>query len=213
MKCKLIATVSDPQHLGWKQLQRSLDYFKWDYEPLIEKYEAYGSKMVNAYNYAKQTDCTHLFIVDGYDVFVLGTMEEALSRIREKDVVLFNAEKACWPYEQWSLLYPEANSIWKYLNGGCAFVEVEKFIRMYEENPIEHLDNDQVNLAKIFITKRDRYNLQLDTRCTLFQSIAHAGEGELDVTGQILTNNHHSTRPVIIHGPGKTDMSQIYSML
>lgn len=213
MKVKLIATVSDPQHTGWKHLQRSLDYFGWDYEPLVERYDAYGSKMVNAYNYAKRTDCTHLFIVDGYDVFVLGTMEEALSRIPYKDIIMFNAERACWPYEQWAMLYPEGNSIWQYLNGGVAFVEVEKFIKMYEDHPIDHVDNDQVNLAKIYITEREKYNMTLDYRCKVFQSISHHNGTEFDITGQVFTNKIHDTRPILVHGNGHTDMTQIYNML
>lgn len=215
MKVKLIGHCTDFNHPGYLQLKRSLDFFGWDYQFNNDPYVAYGSKMISAYNYAKKTDATHLFIVDAYDIFMLRTMQQALDRIPDKDCVLFNAEKACWPYAEWEKEYPEAPAQWRFLNGGAAFVEVNRFIRLFEENPIKHADNDQVNLARIFLDKRDQYNMKLDVNCDLFQSIAFEHEDDFVITKHkvIFFNRKTETFPIIIHGNGKTDMSKIYKLI
>lgn len=213
MKVKLIATATDLKHPGYQQLKRSLDMFGWSYEILSGKYKAYGSKMVNAYNYAKTTDCTHLFIVDGYDIVVLGTMQEALSKIGDTDCILFNSEKGCWPYPEWAAKYPLIPSDWKYLNGGACFVKTDLFIKLFEDNPIDHTDNDQVNLAEIYLNKRNQYNMRLDTECEVFQSIAFEHPEDFGYASRRLNNNKTGSMPIIIHGNGKTDMNRIYGLL
>jgi hypothetical protein len=213
MKVKLITLATDKRHPGLKQLKRSLDRFGWDYEFLDGKYVAFGSKMVRAYEYAKQTDCTHLFIVDAYDVFVLGTMAEAVNKIADTGCVLFNSEKAAWPYSEWAVEYPETSSRWKYLNGGAAFVDVKRFIQMFEENPIEHKDNDQVNLARIYLDKRDQYNMKLDTNCEVFQSIAFKADDDFTIEKNRIINNITGSFPTIIHGNGKTKMDWVYKLV
>jgi hypothetical protein len=212
MKVKLITTATNVNHPGFLQLKRSLDHFGWDYDVIGGNYVRYGSKMVNAYNYAKQTDCSHLFIVDAYDVFMLGTMQDALSKIKDDNCILFNAEKGCWPFSDWADRYPETSSDWKYLNGGAAFVSVPLFIEMFESAPILDTDNDQVNLAELFLSKK--FNFKLDNRSEVFQSIAfEAIEDFYYGENGELKNLKTGTKPVIIHGNGGTDMSLIYSLL
>jgi hypothetical protein len=212
-KVKLITTASDTNHPGFLMLKKSLDKFGWDYEVLNTTYTAFGTKMVNAYQYAKQTDCTHLFIVDGYDVVVLGTMEEVLSKIPDKECILFNSEKAAWPYEQWGMLYPSVFSEWKYLNGGACFVEVNRFIKLFEASGITHESNDQVNLARLYITEREKHNMKLDNGCKCFQSYAFISEDDYDYQDGRLLNYKTATTPVIIHGNGKTNMDKVYDLL
>lgn len=216
---KLIATATNLNHGGLKELERSLNIFGWNYEIINGVYQAFGSKMVNAYEYAKATSCSHLFIVDAYDVFMLGNMEQALEGIEELygnlDCIVFNAEKACWPYSNWAKDYPETDSPWKYLNGGAAFVKTDLFIKMFEENPIKHTDNDQVNLARIYLDKRDQYNMKLDTDCKVFQSIAfeHEDDFELLDSNVNFINLVNMTTPIIIHANGRTSLNEIYKLL
>lgn len=214
MKVKLISHCTDFNHPGYLQLKRSLDYFSWDYQFNNDPYVAYGSKMISAYNYAKKTDATHLFIVDAYDIFVLGTMRDALNKIPNHDCIFFNSEKGCWPYSEWEKEYPIVDGPWKYLNGGACFVEVKRFIKLFEENPIKHTDNDQVNLARIYLDKRNSYNMKLDTECHLFQSVAFEHFDDfIYCEGGSLYNNITRTWPIIIHGNGKTNMDKIYKLL
>lgn|GEM_PF-3125713 len=213
MKVNVIGTATNLNHEGFKQFKDSLDRFDWNYDILTDTYKAYGSKMVNAYNYAKQTDCTHLFILDTYDIIVLGTMQQAIDRIDDIDSIIFNAEKGCWPYSDWAEKYPKVKSDWKYLNGGACFVNVDLFIKMFEDYPIKHSDNDQVNLAEIYLKHRDKYNMKLDTNCDLFQSVAFESEDDFEYRHGILINKKTGTQPLIIHGNGKTNMDKVYGLL
>jgi len=213
MKCKLITTVSDPTHPGWLMLKKSLDKFGWDYEICGTEYHAFGSKMVNAYLYAKQTDCTHLFIVDAYDVVVLGTMEEVLSLIPNKYIILFNAERNAWPFEQWAMLYPECETPYRYLNGGMAFVEVSRFIKMFEANPIQHGDNDQVVLAKTYLKEKDYFDMRLDTSCVVFQTLWGTNWDDFEFKDNRIINKETGTMPCLIHGNGLAPLYKIYELL
>lgn len=212
LKVKLITTVSNPNHTGFLMLKKSLEKFGWDWEICGTEYYAFGSKMVNAYNYAKTTDCTHLFIVDAYDVVVLSTMDEALCLL-PKDAIVFNSEKNAWPYEQWAMLYPYCDGPWKYLNGGVAFVEVKRFIDMFEENPILHTDNDQVILAKTFLTAGDRHNMFLDNTCMAFQTLCGLEASDLSFINNRVKNNIFGTEPIFVHGNGLHPMDDFYELL
>lgn len=212
MNCKLITTASDLNHSGFIQLKKSLEKFNWDWELISQNYSAYGSKMLNAYNYAKTSDCTHLFIVDAYDVIVLDSMQNVLHKIEDKKCILFNAEKGCWSRPELAEKYPETISDWKYLNGGCAFVNVEQFIKMFEAHPISDNDNDQDKLTDIFLSKE--FNLKLDNNCEIFQSIAFESDDDFSIAdGNSLFNNKTKTFPSFIHGNGKTDMNWVYELL
>jgi len=213
MKCKLITTVSDPTHTGWLTLKYSLEKFGWDYEICGTEYHQFGSKMVNAYSYAKTTDCTHLFIVDAYDVVVLGTMDEALSKVFNMECILFGSEINAWPYEQWAYLYPESNSRYKYLNGGLAFVCVKEFINMFEDNPITSESNDQVILAKTFLINRREYQMFLDTNCDVFQNLCMTTWNDFDFIDGRIINKETGTNPVFCHFNGKHDGSKIIELL
>lgn len=213
MKCKLITTVSDTSHPGYQMLVKSLEKFEWDWEVCGTEYQAFGSKMVNAYEYAKQTDCTHLFIVDAYDVVVLSNMQEALDKIPDKDIILFNSERNSWPFDQWGVLYPECKSSFKFLNGGMAFVNVKRFIQMFEENPIRHDQNDQVELAKTFLTKGYLYNFKLDTDCEVFQTLCGTNFPEFEFNGGRITNKETGTQPCFVHGNGQAPMAPIYNLI
>lgn len=216
---KLITTITNPHHRGYLQFKRSLDYYEWNYEVIVGNYTAFGSKMINAYEYALKSKDDYLFITDAYDVFMLSTMEEAASKIHNTyntlDLIIFNAEKGCWPYGQWDKLYPEVSTPWKYLNGGAAFVNRLFFIKMFEENPIKHEDNDQVNLAKIYLTARNKYNMHLDTGCNAFQSIAFEEDNDfvLSEADHSLYNKKTDTYPIVIHANGRTDMNKIYKLI
>lgn len=211
--CKLLTMTDDLNHPGLKQFKRSLDEFKWNYEVIKAKYKAFGSKQVAFYNYFKEnTELKYAFITDAHDMFVLGYMNEALNKV-DFDSITFNAEKACWPYADWADSYPQVNTKWKYLNGGAAFVNTKRYIQLFEENPIKHSDNDQVNLARIFLDQKEKYNFKLDTDCTIFQSIAFEHDGDFTYNKGKLINNYTNTVPNIIHGNGKTNMNKIYNLI
>jgi len=210
MKAKLITTASELSKC--EMLERSLQKFDWDYDVLVSEYYGFGTKMVNAYRYARECEETHLFIVDSYDVIVLGGMKEALARIPLGKQV-WNTEKNAWPYEQWSLLYPNKPWDWKYLNGGACFVEVESFCRMMEANPILPTDNDQVILARTFLTEREKWDMHLDYGCQVFQTLCGLQDGDLSIDMGRVKNNRTGSYPLFLHGNGKHPMGEFYKLI
>jgi len=210
---------NDKHNPGLKMLKKGLDKFQWDYEIIQAKYVAFGSKQIAFTEFMKKDkDYTHFFICDAHDIIVLQTQEHIVRKLQgffgdEAPVGLFNAEKAAWPYADWANEYPFATGPWKYLNGGAAFVEKERYLRMMHDFPIKHTDNDQVNLARIFLDKRHDYNMILDTQCSIFQSVGFEAEGDFWTGNGIVKNLFHQTLPGIIHGNGKTIMNKYHQLL
>lgn len=214
MNIRFLTMADNLNHGGLRQLARSLHHFGWDFKVIHAEYQRFGSKQVAFYNYLKNnSEVTHAIIADAYDVFVLGTPEEFKRKLFNADGVVFNAERACWPYAEWAERYPVVPGPWKYLNGGVAFINANTYIKMFEENPITHMDNDQVNLADIYLRKASQYNFDLDTGCEIFQSIAFEDPTDFTYIDGRLVNNYHNTLPLVIHGNGKTSMEHIYKLI
>ena len=211
MKVKAIITANDLNNEGFVQLKRSLDHYGWDYHVITENYIGLGSKWINAYNYAKQSDCTHFFMLDAYDTFVLGTMEDAIFRIPNIDGMFFNAEKNCFPDSEKAYLYAQNNSEWKYVNSGCGFIPKSLLIQLFEQNTINHTDNDQRNLTDIFL--KNKYQFELDYNCELFQTLFLEKEGDFGLLLDTFTNRKTASFPIIIHGNGKSNMDRVYNLL
>lgn len=215
MKVKLITLVSDLGHPGWLQLKRSLDHFGWDYDVINKPYVFFGSKMVYALEYAKQTDCTHLFVVDGYDTFVLDTMGAAVKKMPSLDAVIFNAEKNCWPDSELSEFYPNPGVTWRFLNGGIIFSRTDLLIKLLENCQIEHFDNDQKVFSGWFVAARNDFSMKLDVKCKVFQSVAFAEKSDFCSINGRLVNRKTATTPVIIHANGGVNetMEEVYKLL
>lgn len=212
IKAKFLTMSNNKHHPGLKMLETGLKKFHWTYEVIQAKYVAYGSKQIAFTDYIKKDrGYSHYFLCDAHDIIVLQYMDVIVNKLqnlygKDAPVVLFNAEKGCWPYGDWANEYPYAEGPWKYLNGGAAFVEKHRYLKMMEDHPIQHTDNDQVNLARTFLDHRQQYGMVLDTQCSIFQSVAFEGEGDFWTGNGIVKNLIHQTLPGIIHGNGGTIM-------
>jgi hypothetical protein len=216
---KLITTASDPSHPGWLQFKRSLDHFGWDYHLILHEYTGFNSKIVAFYNYLKDhPEITHFIYADSYDSFALSTQKEVEDKFTNWDGLTYSVEKACWPYEDWAIEYPESPYPHKYVNGGGFMGSVASFIKMYESNPIMTSEaiNDQVWAADIYLRRNDG-SLRLDRECNIFQTIGHSGDGDFAILNfdnqKRILNTFTMTCPCIIHGNGHTPMDWIYDLL
>lgn len=193
----------------------------WDLHVIPGPYKNYMSKAINAYEYAKITDATHLLIVDAYDVIISDSPENLVKKVEKvtgdihiHGTMLFNAEKACWPYPDWADKYPKCDSPWKYLNGGVCFVEVEGFRDMFKYNGTEKEDNDQVYYSHIYLNDHiNGCNMLLDTGCEAFQSVAFADPDDFIIEQGFLVNRKTKTIPSVIHGNGGTDLTPYNKLL
>lgn len=204
MKTILLTTTSDISKCY--QLKRSLDAFGWEYHFIEHEWKGFGDKIIETYNYLKANhDITHFFYSDAWDTFALDTMDRALSRIEDKEIILFSAERACYPHTDKAVLYPENKSPWKYLNGGGWFASSKLFCEMVEANPLTSEDVDQVYFTDRFLSGIGK----LDYNCDVFQTIAFCPDTDFAGTNNTVTG----TSPIFWHGNGHTPMSHIYKLL
>lgn len=209
MKTILLSTTSDISKCY--QLRRSLIYYGWDFHFIQHEWRGFGSKIIETYNYLKaHQDITHFFYSDAWDTFALGSMEEALSKIKDKEIILFSAERACYPHGEKAPLYPENKSPWKYLNGGGWFASSELFCKMVEAAPCEYSTVDQVYFTDRFL--EGTHGIQLDYECSLFQTIAFCPDTDFEYYNRML-NSVTKKRPLLFHGNGHTPMQHLYDLL
>lgn len=209
MNCKFITTASDIPKCA--QLKRSLEYFGWPYHFIEHEWRGFGDKVLKTYEYLKANpDITHFFYSDAWDTFALSTMEEALRKIPNKDIILFSAERACYPHGEKAVLYPETDSPWKYLNGGGWFASSELFCKMVEAVTPHFTDVDQVYFTDRFL--EGTHGIVLDNNCTVFQTIAFCPDSDFDLKAKPI-NTVTKTTPTFWHGNGHTPMPHIYKLL
>ncbi len=216
MHCKLLTTTSDIKKCA--QLKRSLDFFKWDYHFIEHEWRGFGDKILKTYEYLKANpDITHFFYSDAWDTFALGTMDEALSKIPNKEIILQSAERACYPHGEKAVLYPASDSPWKYINGGGWFASSKLWCEMIERCPLDHTTVDQVYFTDRFL--EGTHGMQLDYSCTIFQTIAFCPESDFEIENNndlpftFIHNTVTNSYPILIHGNGHTPMPHIYKLL
>jgi hypothetical protein len=214
-RAKLVTYSNNPTHPGLLQFIKSVDKFKWDYHIVRgTEWHNFGTKHVKILEYVStlSSDYTHVFVVDSHDVCVLGTMNEALSKLSDDDIV-FNAEKACWPDQSQEIRYPPCQYKTRFLNGGVCFARKDVYLDLAKQ--IRSSDDDQRVFTKYYLDKtrfKDKV-ITLDTSCKVFQCYSFVESGEFTFTSDTLINAMTNTRPVIIHGNGRTDMSKVYGLL
>jgi hypothetical protein len=224
VKAKLITFCNDPLYKGLQWLTKSLDKYGWDYKHLHGVWKGFGSKHLELAKYIQKelpSDYTHVFVVDAFDVCVLGTMEEAIKTLGSNDFI-FNAEKNCYPNGSLASRYPSVNSEYKYLNGGMVYAKKELYLDSVKK--LQNEDNDQLFFSHLYVDKTKFSGLEwfgesytseiaLDSGCKVFQCYSFFRESEFEYKDGRLLNVVHGTRPVLIHGNGKTNMDKIYSLL
>jgi len=235
MKIKFITTASDPNNPGWQTLEHSLHKHGWDYQLIVGEWRGYASKLLDLYDYLKSgaEDETDLIMYsDSYDSIMLARPEEVLEKwVNTTDThlileggwieknILWYAERACWPYGEWTHLYPDSPTPYKHLNGGGFIATPQQIINLIEINPVVPSAefNDQAHNAKIFLTKNHIANIQLDYYCEIFQCMAHAGESDFSVVDGRLVNNITGTKPCAAHWNGHSihdeNIKSIYNQL
>jgi hypothetical protein len=218
MKCKLITTASDESKT--MMLQKSLKKHDWDYHVIIHPWRGFGDKILKTYEYLKANpDITHFFYSDSYDTIATYGMEEALSKIPDKDIILMSAERACYPHPDKEKLYPKHDSPFHFVNGGGWFASSLAFQLAVESNPLTVETNDQVWFTDLFLNNPDY--VKLDYNCEVFQTIAFCPDSDFILNYNNLENgvkvDFYNTVtksfPCFIHGNGHTPLDKFYKLL
>ena len=208
MNIKLITTASD--YSKTEMLRKSLAKFGWEYIILTHEWRGFGDKILKTYEYLKEhPEITHFFYSDSYDTIALQTMDYALSQIKDKDIILMSAERACYPHPEKEARYPKHDSPWHFVNGGGWFCNSDIFKMAVETNPLTHETVDQVWFTDLYLNHPEY--VKLDCECKVFQSIAFSPETDFDLYRY--KNNVTKTYPTYWHGNGHTPMTELYKLI
>jgi hypothetical protein len=209
---KLLTVATDISNIHLRDLMVSADRNGFDLEVIVAEWKGFGTKLIQTYNYLiNNPDVTEFVFVDAYDVIVLGTLNEFEEKLQDRSKMLISVEKNCWPNQNLSSLYPQVDSDWKYINSGSYFSPSKLFIEMVESNPPFFIDDDQLWLTNEFLRKQE--DKVLDYSCDIFQSYSFIAEDDFAYNDNRLENLKTSSRPIFIHGNGKTNMDNILDLL
>lgn len=169
-----------------------------------------GQKIRMAHYSATHLSCTHVMLMDAFDVLCLGGEEEILNRFLEFGKPwVGSTENNCWPDSSLAALYPPCSTQWRYLNAGVYISEreylAEALSRWGGDKVPENID-DQLWLTGKYLAEPGV--ITLDTNCHLFQSMLVRKKKErgrwieVDAERTRCKNLVTGTNPLILHFNG-----------
>lgn len=201
---KIIIISDNPNHPGQLTLTDSLRRHGWEYVEIKEPFRGLGYKITELYKYLKQSNLEEFIMLDAFDVYCVAGPEEFKL---QTDKVIISAEKQCYPDPNKSIHF-KSSSRWKYPNSGQIYGKSKHLIELVERYPFPEAENDQ----SWYTDQCAMDNIELDTECIAFQSIAFEQEDDFTLHNNRLTNNITGTTPIFLHGNGKTDMTKFYQL-
>jgi len=144
----------------------------------------------------------YVLFTDAHDIRIIESHEEIMARYFHFGTkIVFAAEKNCWPQKALESQY-RTRGPYKYLNSGGFIGEVGALKVFIDENfqNVSGMTDDQVFYTNLFLKfQTDRTQVQLDTRCTIFQCLHLAME---DIDQESLENTVTGTSPLVWHSNG-----------
>lgn len=216
MNCKLITVFSHPEVEGLHKLIQSAKKFGWahNFVPIQTAWQGFGTKLKTVYEYLlANPHVDYFFFCDAYDVVILSTMEEALSKL-DLDKITFSAEKNCWPDTSLEKYYePIEPGKWNYLNSGLYFAPREKFMALFNYEMPDYATDDQLWASSQYLFNENS-GIVLDRDCKVFQSYSFIADDDFQYTRDgLLYNNKTKQFPTFVHGNGTTDLTKIYELI
>lgn len=200
MNCKLITVCSDAGLV--KPLINSAKKHGWDIRPIFTGWRGFGTKLLETRQYLiGHPEITHFFFCDAYDVIVVGSMEEALSKL-DTSVMACSAERGCWPNGEYEKFYePIFGHGFNYLNSGCYFAPREVFLKLFDSDMPDYATDDQLYLTEHFLFN-EQSGIVLDYGQKVFNSHSFIRDGEYTYeNGRVQILGEQS---VFIHKNGRT---------
>lgn len=169
-------------------------------------WRGFGEKLVTGQRAVRElTQYTHLMLLDAYDVIVMASAEEMLSRFMEfGHPFVCQAELNCWPDREKTDRYPPCETTWRFLNSGLYIAEREYLGALWAKHgPIDPAVYDQRWVTDVFLN--DPGSILLDTKCSLFQSLLGV-QHLLEMVDGKLRNKETGTFPMVAHHHGGADI-------
>jgi len=214
----VITTITDINE-NYIKLVNSAKKNNIDVLPLISyKYIGHGPfkgfimKLLLTYEYVKYLPDDHIVIfVDGYDVIIINNQENIINKYYELTKgkkALFSAEKACWPNTTLSSSYPDASSMYKYLNSGTYISTVKILKKLYIilmkkiyrfHYFFDFRVDDQECFTEIFLKNQNL--IMLDYNAEIFNCL-YDSINDIEFKDNKIYNKATETYPMVFHGNG-----------
>lgn len=216
LKIKYITVLSDENAEGYKRLKKSLDYFKWEFQPIKAEWRGFGTKIIESYKYIKEYCMDYDLVVfgDAYDTVVLAEPEKIINRwegfnliTKETFGMILSAEKAAWPHSQVSYYYDKVEGTpFQYVNSGTWIANPRFFVNMLEKFGLpSYEEDDQAYFTKLYLRKGEKYGVILDNFAEIFLCTAHSNERSFtNLEKGLVRSNETKMVPSIIHFNGRT---------
>lgn len=197
--------ISDnPNHPGQLKLVESLNRHGWDHHYIYSAFRGLGFKITELANYLRRSGDEEFIMMDAFDTYCVAPPSEWEMHT---DKVITSGEKQCWPNADLSKYFIHA-SPWRYVNSGQVYGNTKYFLDLFDNNPCADEYDDQLWYTEWAM----KGAIDIDYKCKAFQSIAFEEPGQLTYSPgeRRVINEVYMTRPIFIHGNGKTDMSKVY---
>jgi len=157
-----------------------------------------------------------IIFLDGRDIFVVGSLEEAITKFKNTGAKWFiSTERWCWPDKNLAPLFPDNPSPLKYINSG-AFIGYAGFVRdlLTKMKPLmkDDIRSDQLIFAQ-FLVRDNRHLLddglvKLDYNCEIFLTLKSVNVNDvfLDESNLRIIYIPSNSMPFAIHGNGNEEL-------
>ena len=184
-----------------KHLADSLTTFGWDFEIIECEWHGLGTKMLGIYHYLlDHPEVKDFIFTDSFDSLAL--REPDSFRPIAPNFVSAETNYYSGQDDEYKKDLFKSDTDFKYPNSGGFYMQSDFFIKMYEENPFDLAINDQGWMIDMVI----KYNIPLDTKCEVFQTLYQVRPNYFIVSSGVMTNVKTLTQPIFFHGNGGVDM-------
>ena len=227
MKLALAAYADRFQHSHFPRLQSSARKWGWPaFKPNEDPVKIFGgpgtwnghgpmAKLRTLPKFLKELRAegyTHVCLIDSFDTIICNGPESVLPFCN--DGALNAAEMACYPYEELTAMCPAGHSRWHHVNGGGLLSNIDFLENWILRDIDKPWMDDQCFMSAKYISQiptRQKWKpwLDLDTKCEVFQCLAHCGEPtqffEVMPDGRV-RNKETNTCAAFEHGNGRSRM-------
>jgi hypothetical protein len=154
----------------------------------------------------------YIIFTDAWDVVFQQTPALIYEHLN-KNKIIWNAEKNCFPDPKLADKFPETKTPYRYLNSGFSCGRTQLYLDAIKEMgdiPDDH-DEDGKRVEpndQLFWQRQYLYGnvpMALDSRAEICQTLAGVEESELDFSGPLIRNKESGSIPICFHLNGSKE--------
>lgn len=181
----VLTCISDTEHLGYKLLKKSCDYYNLELKTLFHQSDWSSHRLKDSYvkTYLETLEPDEIILfTDGYDAMFVSSEKEILNKFYSFNrPVVFSAETNCYPYEGFKEQYGLGKTKFQYLNSGGYIGQASSLLKLYNKfdsirsQKTVEMENyrwsNQFLWTMLYLGNREE--ICLDYNCSIFQTFVN----------------------------------------